>query len=110
MKESEVLANSVDYKYLVHPQTKTQAILKTHYLSSSDNVDETKVTAYSYDIEKRVDVVSVKGGDGRWHNVPVEWDEYLPLEAENNFYITVYDTNNSNDVLASKNGLCIKKQ
>ena len=110
MKESEVLANSVDYKYLVHPQTKTQAILKTHYLSSSDNVDETKVTAYSYDIEKRVDVVSVKGGDGRWHNVPVEWDEYLPLEAENNFYITVYDNNNSNDVLASKNGLCIKKQ
>lgn len=109
MKESEVLANSVDYKYLVHPQTKTQAILKTHYLKSSDKVDETKVTAYSYDIEKRVDIVSVKGGDGRWHNVPVEWDEYLPLEAENNFYITVYDEKTSN-VLANKNGLCIIKK
>jgi len=108
-KESEVLANSVDYKYLVHPQTKTQAILKTNYIKSTDKVDETSVTAYSYDIEKRVEYVSVHGGDGRWHNVPVEWDEYLPLEAENNFYITEYDTQNTQNVLANKNGLCIMK-
>lgn len=109
MKESEVLANSVDREYLVHPQTKTQAILKTQYLRSSDKTDETKVTAYSYDIEKRLEYVSVRGGDGHLHNVPVEWDEYLPLQAENNFCITEYDAKNADGVLASRNGLCIMK-
>ena len=64
LKECEVLANAVDYKYVVHPNTKTQAILKSSFVSSKDKVDETCITAYSYDIEKRVDVVSVRGGDG----------------------------------------------
>jgi hypothetical protein len=108
-KESEVLANSVQSQYLVHPQTKTQAILKTNYIRSTDTVDETSVTAYSYDIEKQVDFVSVYGGDGHWHSVPVEWDQYIPLEAENNFYITKYDMSNTQNVLAIRNGLCIIK-
>lgn len=107
LKECEVLANAIDTQYVVHPNTKTQAILKAAFVESKGNVDRTCITAYSYDIEKRVDVVSVRGGDGRLHNVPVEWDEYLPLEAENCFYITTNEIADNKTVMARRNGLCI---
>lgn len=108
-KEGEVLANRVEAQYVVHPKTKTPAILKTGYVKTSGKVDETRIKAYSYDIEKRVDIVSVYGGDGRWHDVPVPWDEYLPLKAENSFFITTSDSGIPDKILASKNGLCIMK-
>ena len=106
-KECEVLANAVDRKHIVHPQTKTQAILKSEYVSTNDNIDETCITAYSYDIEKRVDVVSMLGGDGHYHDVRVEWDEYFPLEVRNSFYISTNDIAKDKNVIASRNGLCI---
>lgn len=107
LKECEALANAVDRSHVVHPNTKTQAILKSTFVGSKDNVDETCITAYSYDIEKRVDMVSVYGGDGRFHNVAVEWDDYLPLEASNNFYIATGDLAKNKSVMARRNGLCI---
>jgi len=107
LKECEALANAVDYKYVVHPNTKTQAILKSSFVRSKDNIDETCITAYSYDIEKRVDFISVHGDDGYYHDVPVEWDEYLPLEACNNFYISTNEIAQNKSVIARRNGLCI---
>jgi len=101
------LANRLDPKYVVHPYTKTPAILKASYLGSQNNVDETCISAYSYDIEKRIDFVPVYGGDGRWHNVPVPWDEYMPLEMENYFCVTKQDLVHNQNVLASRNGLCM---
>ena len=92
---------------MVHPNTKTQAILKSQFIKSKDNIDETCITAYSYDIEKRVDIVSVHGGDGHFHNVPVEWDDYLPLEERNNFFIASADVVQDKEVIAKRNGLCI---
>ena len=106
-KECEALANAVDYNHLVHPNTKTQAILKSTYVGSDGEADETCITAYSYDIEKRVDIVSVYGGDGRFHNVPVEWDDYLPLEASNNLFVASAEMSQNKNVLARRNGLCI---
>lgn len=107
LKESEVLANAVDYSYVVHPDTKTKAILKSTFVSSKDNIDETRITAYSYDIEKRIDFIPVLGGDRRFHNVPVEWDDYLPLEANTIFYIASEDIAQNKQVIARRNGLCI---
>lgn len=107
LKECEALANAVDASYVVHPNTKTQAILKSSFVGSQGKTDETCITAYSYDIEKRVDYVSVRGGDGYFHQVPVPWDEYLPLEASANFYISTQEDAQNNMVIASRNGLCI---
>jgi hypothetical protein len=105
LKESEALANAVDLRHVVHPQTKTQAILKSAFVRSCDHVDQTRITAYSYDIEKRVDYVTVHGDDGKFHSVAVEWDDYLPLEAENVFCIGAAEQ--ASNVMASRNGLCI---
>ena len=107
LKECEALTNVVSSQHTVHPDTKTQAILKSSHIRSEDSVDEICVTAYSYDIAKRVDIVSVHGGDGRFHDVPVEWDEYLPLEASNQFYICANEAAEDKAVLARRNGLCI---
>lgn len=106
-KECEALANRVPHKYIVHPNTKTKAILKSSYVQSKNKIDETCITAYSYDIEKRVDVVSVRGGDGHYHNVSVPWDEYIPLKASNHFYVTELDAIRNENVLAKRNNLCL---
>lgn len=106
-KECEALANAVNHRHVVHPDTKTQAILKSTFVSSANGIDETCITAYSYDIEKQVDFISVLGGDGDFHSVPVEWDEYLPLEESNHFYIAADALAVDQTVIARRNGLCI---
>ena len=105
-KEGEALANLVSNEYIVHPATKTPAILKSDFIRTKNNADEICITAYSYDIEGRVDIVPMLGGDGRLHNVYVNWDEYLPLEAKNNFYVTQDELNNR-PLYAKRNGLNI---
>ncbi len=105
LKECEALANIMDKKLLVHPNTKTQAILKAEFFGSEKGADKTGITAYSYDIFPQVDFVPVFGGDGRFHNVPVSWDEYVPLEQTNKFFVTRQGT--QSNVIASRKGLCI---
>lgn len=107
LKECEALANAVDRKYVVHPNSKTPAILKPAFVGSKDDMDETCITAYSYDIKKRVDTVRMMGGDGYMHTVPVEWDEYLPLEESNHFYISTVEMAENKSVIARRNNLCI---
>ena len=109
LKECEALANAVDHKHVVHPRTKTPAILKSAFVRSRDDMDETQITAYSYDIEPRVDFVPMMGGDGRIHSVPVQWDDYLPLVAQNLFSISTADGAKNQKIIARRNGLCISK-
>lgn len=105
-RQCETLANAMNRSRVVHPNTKTNAILKTSFSGMGIGGQKTTVSAYSYDIEPRVDYVRVHGGDGRWHNVAVNWDEYLPLEHETEF--CVCDAKNGGrTALAVKNGLCI---
>lgn len=106
-KECEALSNKVSSEYVVHPRTKTHAILKSSFVSSKNNVDEICVSAYSYDIIPRVDFVPVHGGDGRWHNVPVPWDDYIPLEASNTFFVAAADLAQNRNIIAKRNNLCI---
>ena len=70
---------------------------------------ETCITAYSYDIAKRVETVYVMGGDNRQHPVPVEWDEYLPLQNSRNFFIGTTAAAQRQNVLAQRKDLCIFK-
>ena len=97
------------HKLVVHPNTKTQAILKSSFVGSKNGVDETCITAYSYDILRRVDIVSVLGGDGHFHNVPVEWDDYIPLKASNSFFVAGDSEADNKSVIARRKGLCLFK-
>lgn len=107
--DCEVLLNRMDPHRAVHPNTKTRAILKPEYVGSVNTSDRIRVTAYSYDMEPRVDFVPVLGGDGHIHSVPVPWDEYLPLEATNDFLVSADNEKiPTNSVFAKCNGLCLR--
>ncbi len=108
-KECEALANCMNKSVVVHPKTKTQAILKSDYITTKDKVETTKITAYSYDIIPQVTAVPMLGGDGKMHSVPVPWDDYIPLESENAFYVAERGSAIGKNVLAYRNGLCIFK-
>ena len=77
--EHEALANFWGQDHFKHPQCVTQCILKTEQSKGADNSSTIKVSAYGYRSEQRVTYVSKWGGDGRNHQVPVQWDEYLPV-------------------------------
>ena len=106
-KECEALLNMIKPELIVHPRTNTRAILKASFVDSRDNVDEISVCAYSYDVVRRVDYVSVHGGDGRWHKVAVPWDEYIPLERTNRLFVTSAELAQNRSILAERNNLCI---
>ncbi len=105
-QECESLINAADERHFVHPDTKTAAILKVNYLSSANGADESCVTAYSYDILQQVDYISVRGGDGHYHNVPVYWDDYIPLEARNIFRFAASGAEYGK-ALSGRNGLML---
>ncbi len=78
--EHEKKANELGARNFAHGMSKTSVILKTRCVDSTEGYDDVEVSAYSYATANRVDFVSVLGGDGRIHAVPVHWIEYIPLE------------------------------
>lgn len=78
--EHEVFANSFSDSLFKDERSITEAILKTRIVAKDGLNDQVEVVAYSYRGEPRVDYVSVMGGDGKLHSVPVHWTEYFPLE------------------------------
>ena len=106
-KECEALANGIPPAQVVHPRTKTPAILKSSFVEARGDTDEVCVSAYSYDIQPRIDFIPVLGGDGRFHSVPVPWDEYLPLEEKKHFFVSTADRAESQKVLYRRGKLCI---
>lgn len=106
-KECEALANLLDRQHVVHARTKTPAILKSSFLSSQNGADKICISAFSYDIEQRVDFVSMLGGDGRLHSVAVPWDDYIPLKASNHFFVSAAELAKSKSVMAQRHQLCI---
>ncbi len=106
----EALANSIDADELVHEDTKTAAILKAGHLRSDADGEWMGIDAHSYDIIPRVEYVSVHGGDGRWHNVAVPWDDYLPLVAHSVFLVRDSVQEISGRVCTHKDGLYAIKQ
>lgn len=81
--EHEVLANSFPDSVFKDKKSITEAVLKTRVVSKDGLNDVLEVTAYSYRGENRTDYVSVMGGDGKFHSVPVHWVEYFPLKSVN---------------------------
>ncbi|MBU4690204.1 hypothetical protein KQ874_00595 [Mycoplasma sp. ES3157-GEN-MYC] len=71
-----------------HHDTQTQSILKTSFISNNgEDTEQVRVKSSSFKIKQRVDYVSVRGGDGHHHMVPVPWDEYIPISKETDILI-----------------------
>lgn len=93
--EHEALANFWGQDRFKHPRCVTDCILKTQSKNEADGNTRVTVFAHGYRVEKRVTYVSKWGGDGRTHQVPVYWDEYLPVTGQGSMHMQ--EDNSSED-------------
>ena len=78
--EHEAIANYHGEAAFKHPECVTRSILKTSAQHEADGSQKVHVTASGFGSVERVQYVSVRGGDGRSHQVPVRWDEYFEVQ------------------------------
>ena len=83
-------------------EASTAQILKVNYDKTIKNADFFEVNSSSFKTINRVEYVSLMGGDGRLHNVPVYWVEYIPVNKKSivsirNFNGGESDFNNLNN-------------
>ena len=97
--EYEAVANAFDVERFRPAGAVTDTILKTAPSGDSGDVLLT-VTAHAFYTEDRVDYVSKYGGDGKWHQVPVPWKEYLPVSRRSTLAICVADTDDPQEFAA----------
>ena len=90
--EHEALANYHGEDKFRHPDCVTRSILKTSVVRQDDGECTVAVTAHGYRGEERVDYKEVRGGDGNWHDVPVKWIEYLPVQRTSNMCLSERST------------------
>lgn len=74
--EHEAIANFHGEAKFKHPECVTRSILKTASSVEVDGSQRVRVTASGYSCVERVDYVTVRGGDGHSHEVPVHWNDY----------------------------------
>ncbi len=86
--EHESVANYHGEDKFAHPSCITRSILKTQVIERAGGESTIAVTAHGYRGEERVDYKEVYGGDGKWHEVPVTWKEYLPVQRTSNMGIS----------------------
>lgn len=88
--EQEVMANKMKPE-LFYPKNCDQSLpllLKATKSSKAGRGDTVTIHSMSYKTTPMTDYVSVLGGDGRYHSVPVHWTKYDRLEANNEIGVT----------------------
>ena len=86
--EHEAVANYHGEIKFAHPSCITRSILKTRVVQRENGESMVAVTAHGYRGVDRVDYEEVYGGDGEWHEVPVHWTEYLPVQRTSNMCLS----------------------
>ena len=86
--EHEVMANYLGESSFKHPESITRNILKTHSEPSPMGGSIVSVLASGYRGIGRVTIIPLRGGDGRFHDVPVQWTEYVPVQRSSQMLVT----------------------
>lgn len=89
--EHESIANFIGENHFKHPQSVTRNILKTSLVNRRNEVSTISVQASGYRTVERVDTVRVMARNGRFYDVSVPWDEYLPVQRTTNINISERD-------------------
>lgn len=77
--ETEAMANAYDVSYFRPNDSETGVILKTGLISKQGLADVNSVYAYSFRTVEHIERITKLGGDGRTHEIPVKWIEYIPV-------------------------------
>lgn len=85
--EHESIANYMGEDKFAHPSCITRSILKAETRQVREAGQVVQITAHGYGGINRVDHVSVRGGDGRYHRVSVKWVEYVSVSRDSNLLV-----------------------
>lgn len=77
--DCETIANDHGHENFKHSESITENILKVN-VKRENNTTIADVTAHGFKGINRIDYVEKYGNDGRFHSVPVEWVEYIPVK------------------------------
>lgn len=77
--EHEFIVNNMKDANFAPSNSVTNNVLKTRFLDNSLRGENVIVTAYGFRSVARTAYVRVRGGDGNYHDVPVDWTEYIPV-------------------------------
>lgn len=80
--DAESLVNSMNPSKFMPEEASTAQILKVKYAKTIKNADFFEVNSLAFKTINRVEYVTLMGGDGRLHNVPVYWVEYIPVNKK----------------------------
>ena len=84
---SEMQANRFKDSYFKPDECITPIILKSEFHQQRGGVHSVAMHAHGFKGIHHTDYVSKLGGDGRHHEVPVEWIEYIPVEKATPFIV-----------------------
>lgn len=91
--EHESIANYFGEAHFQHPECVTRNILKTQTRLETDGTQVVGVAAFGYGGINRTDYVSVYGGDGNYHDVPVHWIEYIAVRRDSEMVVRERSSN-----------------
>lgn len=80
--ETESLVNKIGQSNFAPANSATPCILKVNHVAKRGICDKIIVCANSFRTFQRVDFVPRFGGDGKLHEVPVNWVEYVPITKD----------------------------
>lgn len=83
--EHEALANFWGEDKFADPSCVTRSILKTSEERKDDGTVKVNVRAYGYRTQERIDYVSKYCRNGNYYDVPVHWEEYIPVMGTGSF-------------------------
>ena len=78
--DHEVLTNHVGANKFEHRESKTEKILKPSPRSARTELKKSSSPPTPSRQPTELRKSRVRGGDGKWHQVPVKWVEYTPVE------------------------------
>lgn len=85
--EYEAMANYLGQPNFAHPSSVTQNILRAEADQVDDNLSTATIGAFGYSAHNCLDYISVRGGDGNVHQVPVNSVDYIPVENFTNVLV-----------------------
>ena len=88
---SEMQANRFRDSYFKPSECITPIILKSEFHQQRNNVHSVGIHAHGFKGIEHVDYISKMGGDGKHHDVPVHWIEYVPVEKVTPFIVQATD-------------------
>lgn len=95
--EREAIANAFAPELLKPAGCGTKMILKTEFVSAEDEAEIIRVHAHSFAARERTTTYRMRGGDGYYHNVNVDWTEYIPKTKTVTIQITADNQSSEED-------------